>query len=75
MEKLQAMIDDKVFQDFKKKYDSPNCFKIIGNDHFENRHTNFLAWLLNPKDNHGLRSEPLRFFSTSIRAKYKKFKY
>ena len=62
MEKLQAMIDDKVFQDFKKKYDSPNCFKIIGNDHFENRHTNFLAWLLNPKDNHGLRSEPLRFF-------------
>lgn len=62
MKKLQAMIDDKVFQDFKKKYDSPNCFKIIGNDHFENRHTNFLAWLLNPKGNHGFRSKPLQFF-------------
>lgn len=34
--------------------DRPNIFKILSLEHMEIRHSNFLAWLLDPSGNHGL---------------------
>ena len=31
-----------------------NIFKVLKLDNHEIRHSNFLAWLLNPKENHNL---------------------
>ena len=32
----------------------PNIFKALGAQHYELRHSNFLSWLLNPNENHGI---------------------
>lgn len=39
-----------------------NIFKVLKLDNHEIRHSNFLAWLLNPKENHNLRDEFLQDF-------------
>lgn len=59
---LYDLENDEKFQLFIKKYNRPNCFKIIGNDHYELRHSSFIAWLLNPVENHGLGTYPMHLF-------------
>ena len=44
----------------------PNIFSILAIDHMEIRHSNFLAWLLNPKENHGLHDHFLKRFLREI---------
>lgn len=39
-----------------------NIFKVLKLDNHEIRHSNFLAWLLNPKENHGLGDKFLKNF-------------
>lgn len=42
--------------------DKPNIFHALKIIQQEIRHSNFLAWLLNPKENHGLGNSFLKDF-------------
>lgn len=44
----------------------PNLFEILKIERFEIRHSNFLAWLLDPKGSHGLGSNFIRRFLYDI---------
>ncbi|SIQ99503.1 PDDEXK-like family protein [Pontibacter lucknowensis] len=44
----------------------PNIFSILAIDNLEIRHSNFLAWLLNPKESHGLSDQFLKRFLREI---------
>ncbi len=49
LHKLQNTIQE---ESLKKKSEF-NIFKVLKLDNYEIRHSNFLAWLLNPKETHG----------------------
>lgn len=61
-ELLQQFLQDKRIKDLqqtitelrKKENKEFNIFKILKLDKYEIRHSNFLAWLLNPKESHNL---------------------
>jgi len=44
----------------------PNIFRILGLEHAEIRHSNFLAWLLDPKGSHKLGTQFLKLFLKGI---------
>lgn len=44
----------------------PNIFEILRVSHFEIRHSNFLAWLLDPKQGHNLGDTFLKWFLKEI---------
>jgi hypothetical protein len=48
------LLKDEDFQKVVEELKKPNLFKILGVEHREIRHSNFLAWLLNPEESHGL---------------------
>ena len=61
-EQFQKFTDDKIIQKLqnsilkieqtnKNKF---NIFKVLKLDNYEIRHSNFLAWLLNPEETHNL---------------------
>lgn len=67
---LQQFLDDELVQNLqntisalkqeeKKKF---NIFKVLKLDNHEIRHSNFLAWLLNPNENHGFGDTFLKQF-------------
>jgi hypothetical protein len=60
------------FKELEKLYNKPNLFKIIGKHRSETVHSAFWAWLLNPKESHGLGTEPLEKF---IKIAIPNFKY
>lgn len=53
---------DPDFNQFQRMVESPNIFEVLRVDHYEIRHSNFLAWLFNPKGNHQLGDYFLRLF-------------
>jgi hypothetical protein len=55
-------LKDSNFQKLEILSDNPNIFDILKVEKYEIRHSNFLAWLLNPKGNHGLGSRFLKMF-------------
>lgn len=48
------LLTDYDFEYLDIKRNQPNIFEILGVKHYEIRHSNFLAWLLNPYENHGV---------------------
>jgi len=46
--------NDTTFQQLNQKVNSFNPLKILKLENYEIRHSNILAWLLNPKENHSL---------------------
>ena len=53
-------------------YDRKTIFDILGMARREDVHSNFLAWLLNPQENHGLKSFALKkFLQLLVKAKDK----
>lgn len=48
------LLKDPLYEKLSSKTEEPNIFKILGINHYEIRHSNFLAWLLNPNETHGL---------------------
>jgi hypothetical protein len=48
------------------KLKEPNIFKVLGIDNYEIRHSNFLGWLLNPNDTHGLNNYFLNRFLQDV---------
>ncbi|QCR31025.1 PD-(D/E)XK nuclease family protein [Lysinibacillus sp. SGAir0095] len=57
---LFELENDTTFQQLNKQVNSFNTLKILKLENHEIRHSNVLAWLLNPKENHGLRDYFLR---------------
>lgn len=59
---IDALNHDTDFQTLIKKYESPNCFNIMGRTRREEWHSNFVCWLLDPSSNHNLGNFPLKMF-------------
>jgi len=57
---LFELENDATFQQLNQQVNSFNTLKILKLENHEIRHSNILAWLLNPKENHGLRDYFLR---------------
>lgn len=52
--------NDATFQQLNQQVNSFNTLKILKLENHEIRHSNILAWLMNPKENHGLNDYFLR---------------
>ncbi len=59
---LQALIMDPDFERLEDLLAEFNLFDVLGIQRRELQHSAFLAWLLNPKESHGLRDYFLRHF-------------
>ncbi len=51
---LQSLIDDPLFRRIEDHGRRPNVFQIVGMGSWEIKHSNFIAWLLDSKESHGL---------------------
>ena len=65
-EKIRQLESDEAFLELSKKYNALNLFEILKITKAEIRHSNFLAWLLDPKGNHGLQDRFLRAFAANL---------
>lgn len=82
-EELDCFKNDSLISDLEKNIENKkleneskfNIFKILKLDNFEIRHSNFLAWLLNPKENHGFNSAFLEAFLNSTLKSYPAINY
>ena len=61
-DQLGALVDDPFFAQLVERRSTFNLFEALGAIRGEVRHSNFLAFLLDPSSNHGLGSEPLKRF-------------
>lgn len=57
---LFELENDATFQQLNKHVNSFNALKILKLENYEIRHSNILAWLLDPKENHSLKDYFLR---------------
>ncbi|MGE8205357.1 PD-(D/E)XK nuclease family protein [Heyndrickxia sp. NPDC080065] len=57
---LFELENDTTFQQLNQQVNSFNTLKILKLENHEIRHSNILAWLLNPKENHSLRDYFIR---------------
>ncbi len=53
-EKYSDLLIDNNFEQLELIRNKPNIFETLGVKNYEIRHSNFLAWLLDPSGNHGL---------------------
>ena len=53
-EKYRALLNDPEFDKIELELRTPNIFQILKISRTEIRHSNFLAWLLDPNETHGL---------------------
>lgn len=60
------LLKDRDFQRFQILSENPNIFEVLRAQTYEIRHSNFLAWLLDPKGNHALGDQILRAFLTDL---------
>ena len=54
--------NDPLFQQLKAYYGKTTLFNVLKIERNENRHSAFLAWLLDKNGSHGLGDEPLKRF-------------
>lgn len=53
-QELKNLLDDENLNNIKDSVSGFNPFRVLKLEHYEIRHSNFLAWLLNPQESHGL---------------------
>lgn len=58
----------------KNSFAVPSYFEIMGVQRSEKVYSNVLAWLLNPKESHGLGCWPMRLFLMAVRVASQKFR-
>lgn len=63
---LDTLINDSAFNELSTLLKKPNIFSILKLESYEIRHSNFLAWLLNPLETHNLKSVFLDFFLSDV---------
>lgn len=64
------LLDIKCLQSLNKWKEDFNLFSVLKISNMEIRHSNILAWLLDPNENHGLGDAFIRAFMTRIVAHY-----
>ena len=57
------------YQELNAYYQYQTVYNVLGVERNENRHSAFIAWLLNPAESHCLTEHPLRKFLSLIAAK------
>lgn len=60
------LLIDNDFEQLSLIRNKPNIFETLGVKSYEIRHSNFLAWLLDPNGNHGLKNYFLKRFLINI---------
>lgn len=65
-QKLTNLLNDKNLNNIKDSVIGFNPFRVLRLEHYEIRHSNFLAWLLNPQESHGLGDVFLKKFLEKI---------
>lgn len=70
LDNLNELILDRDFRLLCSKSNEFNLFRIIKSENNELKHSNVLAWLFNPNENHGLGSKFLEEFVFSTIPKY-----
>lgn len=70
LDNLNELILDRDFRQLCSKSNEFNLFRIIKSEKNELKHSNVLAWLFNPNENHGLGSKFLEEFVFSTIPKY-----
>lgn len=60
--KYSSLLKDQFFDQLSLETKKPNIFRALGVSDYEIRHSNFLAWLLDPHENHGLGNIVLKKF-------------
>lgn len=63
---IVKLFNSKEYHELKLYYDFKGIFDILGIMRNENVHSNFLAWLFNPEQHHGLNNYPMRKFLEMI---------
>lgn len=63
---LQKLEKEKGFQELVYLLKKPNIFNVLKLNRYEIRHSNFLAWLMNPKENHLMGSSFLDLFLSDL---------
>lgn len=51
---IQRLLNDEHFQRIEERLGQPNLFLIAGMGSWEIKHSNFIAWVLDPNESHGL---------------------
>jgi len=59
---MVTLYNSDVYQNLRSYYDRKSVLSVLGVARKEIRHSNFIAWLLNPGESHGLGVEPITFF-------------
>jgi len=65
-ENLAEIISDTQFEEIELILKDPNIFKALSIERKEIRHSNFISYILNPQENHGLKDIVLRKFLKDI---------
>lgn len=63
---LKNLLDDENLNTINKSVSEFNPFRVLKLEHYEIRHSNFLAWLLNPQESHKLGDVFLKKFLEKI---------
>ena len=66
IEKLSSLIKDPVLERLDLMLSKPNLFEILRVSQKEIRHSNFLAWILDPKQSHNLGDTFLKWFLKDV---------
>lgn len=64
--KLSSLIKDPAIERLDLTLSNPNFFEILRVAHTEIRHSNFLAWMLDPRQNHNIGDTFLKWFLKDI---------
>ena len=59
---IQSLYNSQEYQNLNEFYNKPTLFSTLGIERNENRHSAFIAWLLNDKAEHGLGCMPMKKF-------------
>ena len=60
--KLEAFVSDPILAELENSLNSLNLMEAFGISFSETSASSFLAWLFNPKENHGLGTYFLKYF-------------
>lgn len=65
-QELKNLLDDEKLEKINDSVSGFNPFRVLKLEHYEIRHSNFLAWLLNPQESHDLGDVFLKKFLNKI---------
>lgn len=71
----EFMLDIDCIEQLNKWNDNFNVFDVLRITNVEIRHSNILAWLLDPNENHGLGDSFIKSFISKVVSKYKSNKF